>query len=203
MEDAFFVGQDDRESARLALARLLALGHRRIAALGYRLHPERADGPVDPAGLPDSRYRLSRERAACYQQALIQHHSPPDTLSFFQVAANTPEAGASAARRLLSSPAPPTAILTDSDQLALGVLHAPGELDLAVPGQLSVVGTDDVPAAAHTLPALTTVQQRFLAKGRHAARLLTAGRTAATTVLPVRLIEPASTAPPHPARTSQ
>ncbi|HET6950005.1 MAG TPA: substrate-binding domain-containing protein, partial [Acidimicrobiales bacterium] len=126
--------------------------------------------------------------------------SPADTLGIFQVAANTPEAGARAARRLLTSPAPPTAILTDSDQLAFGVLQAARELDLEVPRQLSVVGADDVPAAAHTTPALTTVQQLFLAKGRHAARLLTAGETAAITMLPIRLIERASTAPPdrHP-----
>lgn len=79
------------------------------------------------------------------------------------------------------------------------MLQAARALGLAVPGQLSVVGTDDVPAAAHAVPPLTTVRQPFLAKGRRAARLLTAGETpATTTVLPVRLIERASTAPPDP-----
>jgi pimeloyl-ACP methyl ester carboxylesterase len=111
-----------------------------------------------------SRYRLSRERVAGYQQALEQHHCPSDALGIFQVAANTPEAGASAARQLLTSQAPPTAIVTDSDQLALGALQAAQALGLAVPRQLSVVGTDDVPGAAHTIPALTTVQQPFLAR---------------------------------------
>lgn len=201
VEGAAFVGQDDRESARLALDHLLALGHRRIVALGYRLHPERADGPIDPAELHASRYRLSRERAAGFQQALNQHHCPPETLGLFQVAANTPQAGASATRQLLTGGMPPTAIHTDSDQLAFGVLEAARALGLAVPGQLSVVGTDDVPGATHTVPALTTVQQPFLAKGRRAAQLLIAGGTATTTtVLPVRLVERASTGPPDPAR---
>jgi DNA-binding LacI/PurR family transcriptional regulator len=197
VEGAAFVGQDDRESARLALEHLLGLGHPRIVALGYRLHPERADGPVDPAELHASRYRLSRERASGYQQALDQHHRPPDALRIFQVAANTPEAGAGAARQLLTGDDPPTAILTDSDQLAFGVLQAARSLGLAVPGQLSVVGTAAVPAAAHTVPALTTVHQPFLAKGRRAAQLLAAGETAtAPIVLPVHLVERASTAPP-------
>jgi DNA-binding LacI/PurR family transcriptional regulator len=198
---AAFVGQDDREGARLALDHLLALGHRRIVALGYRLHPERTVGPVDLEGLHASRYRLSRERADGFQQALTRHHLPPETLGIFQVAANTPEAGASAARKLLTGPMPPTAIHTDSDQLAFGVLQAARALGVAVPGQLSVVGTDDVPGAARTVPALTTVKQSFLAKGRRAAQLLTSGTTAApSTLLPVRLVERASTAPPDPAR---
>jgi DNA-binding LacI/PurR family transcriptional regulator len=80
------------------------------------------------------------------------------------------------------------------------VLQAARELDLTVPRQLSVVGTDDIPVAAHTTPPLTTVQQLFVDKGREAARLLIAGETAATTLLAVRLIERSSTAPPDPDR---
>lgn len=199
LEGAAFVGQDDRESARLALDHLLALGHRRIVALGYRLHPQRADGPIDLAELDAARYRLSRQRAGGFRQALAQHHCPPETLGIVQVTASTPEAGASAARRLLAGHAPPTAIHTDSDQLAFGVLQAARALGIAVPGQLSVIGTDDVPGAAYTIPALTTVRQPFLAKGRRAAQLLIAGETtAAPTVLPVRLVERTSTAPPPP-----
>ena len=78
------------------------------------------------------------------------------------------------------------------------MLQAARELDLIVPRQLSVVGTDDIPVAAHTTPPLTTVQQLFVDKGREAARLLIAGETAATTLLAVRLIERSSTAPPEP-----
>ena len=198
VRDAAFVGQDDRECARLALEHLLALGHRRIAALGYRLHPERAEGPVDPRGLRRSRYHLSRQRAAGYRDALKRHNATADTLRIYQVAANTSEAGADATRRLLAEPSRPSAVLTDSDQLALGVLQAAQQLHLTVPRQLSVVGTDDIPVAAHTRPPLTTVRQLFVDKGRQAARLLIAGETAATTLLAVRLIERSSTAPPEP-----
>ena len=92
---------------------------------------------------------------------------------------------------------PPTAILATSDVLALGVLDAAA--GLAVPGALSVVGFDDIPAAAAA--GLTTVRQDHHAKGRCAGELLLAqlrgerpraARPAASTRLVVRASERAS-----------
>ena len=68
-----------------------------------------------------------------------------------------PGAGADAFRRLFGSPHPPTAVVTATDNLAIGVLHAAYGLRLAIPEQVSVVGFDDIPLAAFTAPPLTTV----------------------------------------------
>src|SRR6478735_8030708 len=67
----------------------------------------------------------------------------------------------------------PTAIICLSDVLALGVLRAADERGISVPGDLSVVGYDDIAAAAGA--RLTTVHQPHAAKGEEAVRLLTAG----------------------------
>jgi DNA-binding LacI/PurR family transcriptional regulator len=66
---------------------------------------------------------------------------------------------------------------------------------VAVPGQLSVVGFDDTPAAASTAPGLTTVNQPHVLKGEVAARLLLEGAPARAVVLPTELVVRASTGP--------
>jgi DNA-binding LacI/PurR family transcriptional regulator len=61
-----------------------------------------------------------------------------------------------------------TAAFVGNDQMALGFLHACREMGLDVPGDLSVVGFDDIPEAAHFFPPLTTVRQNFVEVGRRA-----------------------------------
>ena len=56
--------------------------------------------------------------------------------------------------------------------MALGLMHACRELGLDVPGDISVVGFDDIPEAAHFSPPLTTVRQNFAEIGRRAIELL-------------------------------
>jgi len=67
-----------------------------------------------------------------------------------------------------------TAVFTGNDQMALGFMHACNELGLSVPGDISVVGFDDIPEAAHFWPPLTTVRQNFAEVGRRAISLLLA-----------------------------
>jgi DNA-binding LacI/PurR family transcriptional regulator len=84
-----------------------------------------------------------------------------------------------------------------SDEIALGAIdgaHAAGQ---SVPGQLSVVGFDDNPAA--TSGGLTTIRQPLVDKGRAAGRMLLealAGGTPADVTLPTELVVRSSTAPP-------
>ena len=65
-----------------------------------------------------------------------------------------------------------TAVFASNDQMALGFMHACRELGLSIPGDISVVGFDDIPEAAHFFPPLTTVRQNFPEIGRRAVSLL-------------------------------
>jgi DNA-binding LacI/PurR family transcriptional regulator len=95
----------------------------------------------------------------------------------------------------------PTALLATSDQLAFGAIEAAMEMGLSMPGDLSVVGFDDVPEAARSVPPLTTVHQDHVQKGLLAGRLLVARlggeEPAAPKTLQTRLVVRESTAPPR------
>jgi DNA-binding LacI/PurR family transcriptional regulator len=194
------VNVDDRGGARQAAAHLVGLGHRRIGVVTT------GDGPTGIAATPtpDAVYGkfTSRERLAGYVEALesagirpvihVQHD-------------NDEEQAREAALALLRLDDRPTAILANSDVLALGVLHAAEELGLAVPRDLSVVGFDDSPLARRARPRLTTVRQDVEAKGKAAAAALldamarakagTSGRVRRL-VLPTELVVRDSTAAP-------
>ncbi|HEY0247051.1 MAG TPA: LacI family DNA-binding transcriptional regulator [Gryllotalpicola sp.] len=79
-----------------------------------------------------------------------------------------------AAGRVLLAAGKATAVFCANDQMALGLLHAAREAGVEVPGELSVVGFDDTPEAAHYAPALTTVRQDFPELGRRAIATLLA-----------------------------
>ncbi|TDW48315.1 LacI family transcriptional regulator [Curtobacterium sp. PhB42] len=68
-----------------------------------------------------------------------------------------------------------TAVFCSNDQMALGVMHAARSYGLDVPGDLSVVGYDDIPEAKHFWPPLTTVQVDFAELGRRCVDLLLPG----------------------------
>jgi DNA-binding LacI/PurR family transcriptional regulator len=63
-----------------------------------------------------------------------------------------------------------------NDDMALGLIHALATAGRSVPGDLSIVGFDDTPAARHSLPPLTTVHQDFAAVGARAVELMLAAR---------------------------
>jgi DNA-binding LacI/PurR family transcriptional regulator len=72
---------------------------------------------------------------------------------------NTPASGADAFRRLMELPVRPTAIVTATDQVAIGALHAAHALGIDIPGELSIIGFDDIPMSEFTAPPLSTVSQ--------------------------------------------
>jgi DNA-binding LacI/PurR family transcriptional regulator len=93
-----------------------------------------------------------------------------------------------------------SAVFAANDQMALGLLRALAEADRAVPGEVSVIGFDDVPDAALYGPPLTTVRQDFDELGERAVAALSAaidGALPQRTRVPTVLIERASTAPFH------
>jgi DNA-binding LacI/PurR family transcriptional regulator len=83
-----------------------------------------------------------------------------------------------------------TAVLCGNDPMALGLLRALAERGKRVPGDMSVVGFDDVPEAAFFLPPLTTVRQDFGELGRRALRLLLDRISAEHLLEPTLPIEP-------------
>ena len=67
-----------------------------------------------------------------------------------------------------------TAVFAANDQMALGLVHGLSERGISVPGDISVVGFDDLPDARHFLPPLTTVRQDFTALGALALQIIIA-----------------------------
>ena len=90
-----------------------------------------------------------------------------------------------------------TAVFAANDQMALGLMHAFRDIGLDVPRDVSVVGFDDIPEAAHFWPPLTTVRQDFADLGRQCvARLLGPAEVVELPLAP-RLVVRASTGPPR------
>lgn len=142
-------------SGGLAATRhLIDLGHRRIAAVG---------GPDD--------IMCAVARIDGYRAAMAAARLPvrPDQVrtGAFDIAGGEREAG-----WLLDGGERPTAIFATSDVQALGVLHAAHARGLAVPGDLSVVGFDDLALAELASPRLTSVHQPVREMAEQATRLL-------------------------------
>jgi DNA-binding LacI/PurR family transcriptional regulator len=93
-----------------------------------------------------------------------------------------------------------TAIFAANDQMALGLIHGLAERGISVPGDISIVGFDDLPEAKHFLPPLTTVRQDFRALGERSVEVLLAaleGRQLdRRSIIAPRLIIRGSTAAP-------
>ncbi|MEU6040035.1 LacI family DNA-binding transcriptional regulator [Actinomadura sp. NPDC047616] len=194
-----FIGVDDRGGARQAAAHLAGLGHRRFAVLADRLGDDARTGRADDERLRSATFAVGRDRIAGYLDALPGGGRPP----VLECGGNTAGLGHQAALDLLDRPASerPTAILALTDRLAQGVLTAARKLGLSVPGDVSVVGFDDLPEAADADPPLTTVRQPLLDKGRLAARalldLIAGGPAPAPrTILPAELVVRATSGPP-------
>jgi DNA-binding LacI/PurR family transcriptional regulator len=133
------VDVDNRAGVRAGLDHLVGLGHERIAFVSGR--------PLGDV----------RERRAAFEEYLGERFGVvPD--AYVSEVPNTPAGGEEALQALLALDRPPTAIMTSTDTLAVGVLHAAYSAGRTVPDDLSVVGFDDILLASHTIPALTTLR---------------------------------------------
>ncbi len=165
-----FVGIDDREGARMAADHLIVLGHRHIACLVHRTTTEPVAGHLDASGVTDATIRVSRIRLEAYSERLAEAGLAP--VAMWEAAGTDPDAGHAATCELLAAHPETTALLCTTDQIALGAIRAAATLGLAIPDDLSIVGFDDIPAASTSSPALTTIRQPIVDKGRVAAELL-------------------------------
>ena len=179
------VDVDNKAGIRAGLDHLVDLGHDRIAFIGGR-----------PLG-------DIRERQAAFTEYLTGRFGgvPAD---YVQHVANTPGGGEEAIRALLDLASPPTAIVTSTDTLAVGALHAAHSKGVIVPRDLSVVGFDDILLASHTIPALTTLRMptaEIVSEGVRLAIELardpSAPRVPSVTVMATTLIVRQSTAAPR------
>ena len=146
---------DNAAAAADAMDHLYSLGHRRIGVI------------TGPLISPLSRDRLTgtHDRARAM--------NADDQLSV-KNGDFTIESGAALAESLLGQPAPPTAIFCFSDEMAIGALAVAKRRGLLVPGDLSIVGFDDIRFARHVDPPLTTVSQPMRQIGENTVRLLLA-----------------------------
>ncbi|MDH2412860.1 LacI family DNA-binding transcriptional regulator [Nocardioides sp. CER19] len=176
------VGVDQTAGAELATRHLIELGHSEIVHVG------------GPQAWAEARARLQGWQNAMYAAGLRPSRQVEGDWS----ARSGYELGLEIAERREV-----TAVFCANDQMALGLLRAMGETGRSVPGDVSVVGFDDIPEAAYLLPPLTTVQQDFAAVGHRAIGTLRAaleGEAAPEPLISPALVVRASSASPGTAR---
>lgn len=150
----FSIDFDNIEGAGLAVRHLHALGHQEVAFIS---------GPLDH---PDALQRLAgyrAELARCDMRVDDQLVSHGDFLE---------SGGFRAMNQLLASRVHFTAVIAANDQMAYGARLALHRAGLRVPDDVSLVGFDDLPHSAFTLPPLTTVRQSVYEIGNLAAQAM-------------------------------
>jgi len=140
---------DNYGGARAMMRHLAALGHERIAFIC---------GPAQNAD--------ARERLRGYRQSMRGSKTCEVRGNF------TETSGYAAAREIAALSPRPTAIFAANDSMAIGALGALSEAGLSVPGEITVVGFDDIPIARYVAPPLTTIGVDIAELGRRAFAVL-------------------------------
>jgi len=144
----------NRPGAYEATKYLLSLGHRRIGFIA---------GSMD--------FGCSRDRREGYREALREAAIEPSE-DLIVHGDFSRQSGRTCCAKLLNGAALPSAIFCSNDEMAFGAMAVAEGLGIKVPRDLSIIGFDDVPNAAFSSPALTTVRQPLHEMGRAAASLL-------------------------------
>jgi len=164
LEDVFIVTLDNRDATRRGAEHLRDLGHSRVGVVTLPLDPARTPGPITPG-------RAARITGATARDRLLGLRDVFPDGPAWSAHGSSVAGGVEAGMHLLRLPAEerPTAIVAQSDLLALGVLRAAEELGLDVPGDVSILGFDGIrldDAGGHVF---TTLVQPAVEKGRVAA----------------------------------
>jgi DNA-binding LacI/PurR family transcriptional regulator len=180
---------DDVTGGRLATAHLLGLGHRRIAFVGDLIASKSGQ---------ELAFTSSRSRLRGYRLELTGAGIAFDP-ALARLGRHDSAVAAELTSELLALPDPPTAIFAASDTQAMGVLRAAERCGFRVPGQVSVIGFDDIESSA--LLDLSTVHQPLEHSGAEGARRLCALLAGARVrplrqQLPLRVVKRASSGPP-------
>ncbi|HEY1672305.1 MAG TPA: substrate-binding domain-containing protein [Streptosporangiaceae bacterium] len=154
------VAVDDRRGGELAVAHLLALGHRRIALV---------NGPLAIRQCAD-------RRRGAYHAVIRAGLDPAAVLTEIPVPAMNTHCGARTGDEIRPlgpyGPGVPTAAFCTNDLLALGLLRRLSQLGAQVPGDLAIVGYDDIDFAADSAVPLTSIRQPKYELGQTAAQLI-------------------------------
>jgi DNA-binding LacI/PurR family transcriptional regulator len=176
--DRTMICLDERLAAADATRHLLSLGHRTVHHVAI---------PSESG---------TRGREAGWRQALAEAGSEVPQV----IPAGWDARSAYAAGRVLAADLSVTAILCGNDDTAMGVRRALHDAGRHVPGDVSVVGFDDVPGSAYWIPALTTVRMDFAGLGRACLAAVLAELDSQSppeiSLVPPCLIVRESTAPP-------
>jgi alanine racemase len=153
---------DDIGGARAAAEHLIALGHRDVLIIG--VEPPAPSSAMDPGGVIARRLRGYRDAFATVGVEIRDDQIVVGPASI--------EGGMAALNSAWEDGLRPTAVLAMSDAMAIGAMRALRDMRLTIPGDVSVVGFDDIDLAQHVDPPLTTVHQPIRRKGEEAVRLL-------------------------------
>lgn len=148
---------DHTRSAELAIGHLYELGHRKIAFM--RGHPH----------VIDSEYRWDGMVSIARQLGLDVR---PELTVNLESSGWSPTIGYDPVKRLAAKTHDFTAILCFNDTAAIGAIRALNEAGLSVPGDVSVIGFDDILSAAFHVPSLTTIRQPLESMGQIASEVL-------------------------------
>jgi LacI family transcriptional regulator len=151
-----FVGCDLEKAVRTTLDSLKDQKYKRIGMIGVKVRPLDRRGEESRS---EEYVRWSNEQGGY----------DPDLL---QIADNSEDDGYQSAKKLLSLPARPDAILTATDNIAVGAYRAIYEANLRIPEDVSVCGMNDIAAARFLTPPLTSVRLPSTTIGRTAVDLL-------------------------------
>lgn len=173
------IAVDDESGVRLAMDHLFALGHRRVAHLG---------GASEPS---------ARERTRVYCRVMQEAGLEP----LFLRGAHNATFGRQGVDTLFASAELPTAIFASNDFIALGVLDRLIGMGVSVPGDVSVIGFDDIPDAQSEIFSLSTLRQDTVSQAHAAVASLEAilagtDKQVRRHIMPVELILRRSTSAP-------
>lgn len=179
------VDVEDIAATYQAVKWLISLGHRRIGIITGNMNQWSA-----------------RRREQGYLMALREAGIEPDPSLRYE-GNYCLEAGEAGALHLLRAARPPTAIVCGNDGMAIGALHVLQKQGIRVPEDISILGFDDVEAAAFAVPPLTTIRQPMFDIGLRAAELLLqqieqGKRFQHSLLLPAELVVRETVAPPPP-----
>jgi LacI family transcriptional regulator len=168
---------DNEHAAFTAVSRLLELGHRRIGLLAQVNATERpeirpADGTGDGRWVVTGADRPSTERVRGYLRALAAASVPVSLDAITWITGDHPEEATAAARALLRCPARPTAVFATDNESTRRIFLAAKAEGISVPGQVSLLGFDDLDWTVMVEPQLSVVAQRPREMGRVAAERL-------------------------------